>query len=280
MPRTPARCRGGSRDLSLGGPGLRGDVAPDAGRAGRAGLAGLAGALAHAGRPGRRDPRRGRPRVGPAGLPTPRATPARGGARDRGAARRAGAAHRGGAARAAGIGAYTAAAVACFAFGRPTVVVDTNVRRVLVRTLVGQAHAAPAMTRAEVPGGRGAAHRPGRRRRLERRRHGARALVCTARPPVRRVPGRRPLRVEPAGRPAYDGPPRRGQAWDGTDRQARGALLGVLRAATEPVSAAALARSGPRTSSGCGASTPSSPTGWSSRCPATATGCRPEPPGR
>jgi A/G-specific adenine glycosylase len=33
---------------------------------------------------------------------------------------------------------------------------------------------------------------------------------------------------------------RRGQAWDGTDRQARGALLGVLRAATEPVSGADL----------------------------------------
>jgi A/G-specific adenine glycosylase len=32
-----------------------------------------------------------------------------------------------------GIGAYTAAAVACFAFGRPVPVVDTNVRRVLMR---------------------------------------------------------------------------------------------------------------------------------------------------
>ena len=48
-----------------------------------------------------------------------------------------------------GIGAYTAAAVACFAFRRPAVVVDTNVRRVLVRTLLGEAQAAPAMTRDE-----------------------------------------------------------------------------------------------------------------------------------
>jgi A/G-specific adenine glycosylase len=32
-----------------------------------------------------------------------------------------------------------------------------------------------------------------------------------------------------AGRPAYDGPPRRGQAYDGTDRQCRGRLLAVLR---------------------------------------------------
>ena len=36
-----------------------------------------------------------------------------------------------------GIGRYTAAAVACFAFGLPTPVVDTNVRRVLGRLLFG-----------------------------------------------------------------------------------------------------------------------------------------------
>ena len=38
-----------------------------------------------------------------------------------------------------------------------------------------------------------------------------------------------------AGMPAYDGPPRRGQTWAGTDRQCRGRLLGVLRDAHEPV---------------------------------------------
>ena len=36
-----------------------------------------------------------------------------------------------------GVGRYTAAAVACFAFGLPTPVVDTNVRRVLGRLLFG-----------------------------------------------------------------------------------------------------------------------------------------------
>ncbi|MCZ6891490.1 MAG: A/G-specific adenine glycosylase [Chloroflexi bacterium] len=36
-----------------------------------------------------------------------------------------------------GVGRYTAAAVACFAFGIPTPVVDTNVRRVLGRVLFG-----------------------------------------------------------------------------------------------------------------------------------------------
>ena len=150
MRRTPARCPGGSRDVGLGGPRLRGDVAADPGGAGRAGLAGVAGPLAHAGRPRRRGPRRGGARLGPAGLPAPRAAAAPG--------RAAPIVERHGgevpsteeALRALpGIGAYTAAAVACFAFRRPTVVVDTNVRRVLVRTLLGEAQAAPAMTRAE-----------------------------------------------------------------------------------------------------------------------------------
>ena len=36
-----------------------------------------------------------------------------------------------------GIGPYTAAAVACFAFGQPVAVVDTNIRRVLGRLLLG-----------------------------------------------------------------------------------------------------------------------------------------------
>ena len=38
-----------------------------------------------------------------------------------------------------------------------------------------------------------------------------------------------------AGKPGYDGPPRRGQTYAGTDRQCRGRLLAVLRHATGPV---------------------------------------------
>jgi A/G-specific adenine glycosylase len=37
----------------------------------------------------------------------------------------------------AGVGAYTAGAIACFAFGRPVPMVDTNVRRVLGRVFLG-----------------------------------------------------------------------------------------------------------------------------------------------
>ena len=48
-----------------------------------------------------------------------------------------------------GVGSYTAAAVAAFAFGRRTTVVDTNVRRVLVRALHGEAQAAPTLSARE-----------------------------------------------------------------------------------------------------------------------------------
>jgi A/G-specific adenine glycosylase len=141
-----------------------------------------------------------------------------------------------------GIGAYTAAAVACFAFRRPAVVVDTNVRRVLVRTLLGEAQAAPALTRAE---------RDLAVRALPDDADSAvvwnvaamelGALVCAARAPrCAACPVADLCAWNRAGRPAYAGPVRRGQAWHGTDRQARGALLGVLRSSAGPVTAAEL----------------------------------------
>ena len=48
-----------------------------------------------------------------------------------------------------------------------------------------------------------------------------------------------------AGCPAWSGPPRRGQAYAGTDRQCRGALLAVLRAADGPVTTEQLADAWP-----------------------------------
>ena len=72
------------------------------------------------------------------------------------------------------------------------------------------------------------------------------ALVCTARSPrCDECPVADLCAWNRAGRPAYTGPVRRGQAWHGTDRQARGALLGVLRAAPGPVSGADLAQAWP-----------------------------------
>ncbi|HEX3004080.1 MAG TPA: A/G-specific adenine glycosylase, partial [Angustibacter sp.] len=62
------------------------------------------------------------------------------------------------------------------------------------------------------------------------------AVICTARSPRCAdcpVADRCAWRL--AGSPPYAGPPRRGQAWHGTDRQVRGRLLAVLRAAQGPV---------------------------------------------
>jgi A/G-specific adenine glycosylase len=133
----------------------------------------------------------------------------------------------------AGVGAYTAAAVATFAFGRRNAVVDTNVRRVHARAVTGAALPAPALTRAE--------HELARSLLPDDAATAARwavavmelgALVCTARAPRCLdcpVADRCAWRL--AGAPAHDGPPRRGQAWHGTDRQVRGRLLAALRAA-------------------------------------------------
>ncbi|MBL7659710.1 A/G-specific adenine glycosylase, partial [Escherichia coli] len=66
------------------------------------------------------------------------------------------------------------------------------------------------------------------------------ATVCTARTPRC---GLCPLdwcAWRHAGYPPSDGPPRRGQAYTGTDRQVRGRLLDVLRAAEFPVTRAEL----------------------------------------
>jgi A/G-specific adenine glycosylase len=142
-----------------------------------------------------------------------------------------------------GVGTYTAAAVASFAFGQRHAVVDTNVRRVQARAVTGAAEPAVSLTAAEnrlavdlLPDDAATAARWA----VAVMELGA--LVCTARAP--RCP-RCPL-VDRcawvlAGRPAHTGPARRGQAWAGTDRQVRGKLLAVLRASDEPVGAAALA---------------------------------------
>ena len=128
-----------------------------------------------------------------------------------------------------GIGDYTAAAIASFAFGRRHAVLDTNVRRVLGRAVSGVEHPSVALTRAErelatslVPDEDPelwavAVMELG-------------ALLCTSRDPgCGSCPVADACAWLLAGRPAYDGPPRRAQRYDGTDRQCRGRLLAVLR---------------------------------------------------
>jgi A/G-specific adenine glycosylase len=136
-----------------------------------------------------------------------------------------------------GIGDYTAAAVATFAFGRRHVVLDTNVRRVLARVLRGEEFPSASVTRSErdlaasvLPeDDADAATWAVAVMELG-------ALVCTAaNPRCEACPVADQCAWRAAGHPAYDGPPRRAQAWAGTDRQCRGRLMAVLRDADRPV---------------------------------------------
>lgn len=138
-----------------------------------------------------------------------------------------------------GIGAYTARAVACFAYGKPVPVVDTNVRRVVARAVHGWADAgSPSVSRdlAEVsallPDDAAAPVFSAALMELG-------ATVCTARAPRC---GLCPLRVcawRDAGQPADEAAPkpksRSPQSYAGTDRQVRGKLLDVLRGSSTPV---------------------------------------------
>jgi len=139
-----------------------------------------------------------------------------------------------------GVGAYTARAVACFAYGKPVPVVDTNVRRVVARAVHGLAGAGnPSTVRdhadveallpedAVAPVFSAALMELG-------------ATVCVARSPKC---GICPLTVcawRDAGYPAGDGPSRPTQRYAGTDRQVRGKLLDVLRGNSAPVDRARL----------------------------------------
>jgi len=130
-----------------------------------------------------------------------------------------------------GIGDYTAAAVASFAYRQRHAVLDTNVRRVLARAVSGTEFPPVAVTRAErelatrlLPEEpTDAAHWAVAVMELG-------ALVCTAtNPGCERCPLLDRCAWVTAGRPAHDGPARKVQTYAGTDRQCRGRLLAVLR---------------------------------------------------
>lgn len=130
-----------------------------------------------------------------------------------------------------GVGQYTAAAVRAFAFGRRSVVLDTNVRRVLARLVGGREHPLPSLTVGEraqadalVPeDDAAAAHWSAAVMELG-------ALVCTASSPrCGACPVVGMCAWVREGRPPYDGPTRRVQRFAGTDRQVRGRIMAVLR---------------------------------------------------
>ena len=134
-----------------------------------------------------------------------------------------------------GVGDYTAGAIASFAFGGRAVVMDTNIRRVFARVVAGVEYPATGVTAAErelattLMPSEDAHVWAAATMELG-------ALVCTARSPQCAVcPVADLCRWRASGYPAHDGPVRRGQSWEGTDRQCRGRLLAVLRDAEGPV---------------------------------------------
>lgn len=135
-----------------------------------------------------------------------------------------------------GIGDYTARAVAVFAYGERHPVVDTNTRRVLARALSGRAQPAPPSRRdlaamdAVLPDDwREAAVFNAATMELG-------ATICTSRTP--RCPA---CPIAGLCRWRADGFPDTGDVrmrqarYEGSDRQARGAILRALRHATAPV---------------------------------------------
>jgi A/G-specific adenine glycosylase len=140
-----------------------------------------------------------------------------------------------------GIGPYTAAAVATFAFGQRHAVLDVNVRRVLARLVAGAAQppAAPSaaerrLAQALLP------DEPAAAARWSVAVMELGALVCTSsRPDCPACPVSASCAWRAAGQPPAAAR-KASQGYEGTDRQCRGRLLAVLRAADGPVPGPAL----------------------------------------
>jgi A/G-specific adenine glycosylase len=126
-----------------------------------------------------------------------------------------------------GIGEYTAAAVAAFAFGEPVAVLDTNVRRVLARWRSGVAGPrSSSISSAERVAAQALLPEPDAAATWSVALMELGALVCIARSPAcDRCPLRHQCAWLAAGRPATVSKARQQPAFDGSDRQARGWLL-------------------------------------------------------
>jgi A/G-specific adenine glycosylase len=137
-----------------------------------------------------------------------------------------------------GIGDYTARAVSVFAYGHRHPVVDTNTRRVMARSIAGQADAAAPNSRRDLAAM--AALLPDDE--TDARRFNAAimelgAIVCTARrPECDSCPLRSSCAWKLAGFPRTEVARRAPQKrYEGSDRQVRGLILAALRAQSGPI---------------------------------------------
>ena len=137
-----------------------------------------------------------------------------------------------------GVGPYTARAVAAFAYGIRTPVVDTNVRRVLARAVRGQAEAGPARTTADLAEMEALLPvDPPRARLVNAGTMELGQTICTARSPrCEECPIADLCAWRAAGYPPYEGTRAPVQKkYEGSDRQVRGLVLRELRASDTAV---------------------------------------------
>jgi A/G-specific adenine glycosylase len=137
-----------------------------------------------------------------------------------------------------GVGDYTARAVAVFAYGDRHPVVDTNVRRVIARAVVGDALSGPASTRRDLDSMNALLPVDEADARLfNAAAMELGAIVCTARAPrCESCPILSDCAWRAAGYPQFEG--RRSpvqKKFEGSDRQVRGLILAELRASDIPV---------------------------------------------
>lgn len=127
-----------------------------------------------------------------------------------------------------GIGDYTAAAISAFAFGANTLVMDVNIRRVLVRVIDGKEHPTSSPTVRE---------RESRLAILPRKNADIwaaaamelGALVCTSKSPMcNECPIISECKWRKNGYPKTE-LIRKSQDWHGTDRKCRGTIVQALR---------------------------------------------------
>jgi A/G-specific adenine glycosylase len=139
-----------------------------------------------------------------------------------------------------GIGAYTARAVACFAYRQRVPVVDTNVRRLVARAVHGRADAAASSSLRDLTDVDRLLPNDADAPRFSAALMELGATVCTARAPRCGLCPLSACAWRSRGYPASTTSARRVQRYAGTDRQVRGRLLDVLRGNDSPVTRAEL----------------------------------------
>jgi A/G-specific adenine glycosylase len=129
-----------------------------------------------------------------------------------------------------GIGDYTARAVAAFGFGDRHPVVDTNTRRVIARIVEGKSQPGPAARRDLVAMDALLPHDVDESAVFNAAMMELGATVCTSRAPkCDACPLARHCAWLSSGRPDTGDGRRRQARYEGSDRQARGAVLKALR---------------------------------------------------